>query len=405
MARVQPVILVGIDTPIGLAIIRELGSRGVAVHGLARNPRALGIYSRYLRRAYVREPGREALIEQVVSIAAVAGCDRVMAVSEEDIVTLNAARPRLMRLKLLIPEGRQMELALDKSRTAEIARSVGIDVPQTWSLRDLAELDRLTCEFRYPLILKWKNPLAAARRLEGTAIPFERARYCRTETELRQALVALEPLDEFPLIQEYCSGHGLGQFLFMIDGAPLLRFQHRRIHEWPPEGGFSTVCEAIPRNRHVQLMERSSALLRAMDWRGAAMVEYRYDPRSRRACLMEVNGRFWGSLPLAYHCGAPFAWLTYRVLGDGERPALDEPRSGLRARYMIPETRRLWRVLFERHKIQDPALGLTPLRDLLAYLAAFLDPRTRYYVLCWRDPLPFLMDLWFVLRKGLGLRA
>ena len=36
--------------------------------------------------------------------------------------------------------------------------------------------------------------------------------------------------------------------------------------------------------------------------------------------LMEINGRFWGSLPLAYHAGTRFAWLTYAALGLGERP-------------------------------------------------------------------------------------
>jgi len=29
---------------------------------------------------------------------------------------------------------------------------------------------------------------------------------------------------------------------------------------------------------------------------------------------MEINGRFWGSLPLAYYSGAEFGWLTYSVL-------------------------------------------------------------------------------------------
>ena len=30
-----PAVVLGIDTPIGLAIVRDLGMRGVAVHGIA----------------------------------------------------------------------------------------------------------------------------------------------------------------------------------------------------------------------------------------------------------------------------------------------------------------------------------------------------------------------------------
>ena len=71
------------------------------------------------------------------------------------------------------------------------------------------------------------------------------------------------------------------------------------------------------------------------------MVEYRLDPRSGRAALMEINGRFWGSLPLAYHAGVPFAWFTYAVLVLGVVPAPPRYRAGVRCRFMVPETRRL----------------------------------------------------------------
>ncbi|MBV8522804.1 MAG: hypothetical protein JOY71_11905, partial [Acetobacteraceae bacterium] len=58
-----PVILLGIDTPIGLTVLRELGERGVAVHGMARNSRGIGLYSRRLHRGYLRPASPEALIE------------------------------------------------------------------------------------------------------------------------------------------------------------------------------------------------------------------------------------------------------------------------------------------------------------------------------------------------------
>ena len=36
------------------------------------------------------------------------------------------------------------------------------------------------------------------------------------------------------------------------------------------------------------------------------MVEYRHDPSTGRCCLMEINGRFWGSLQLAIDAGVDF---------------------------------------------------------------------------------------------------
>ena len=60
--------------------------------------------------------------------------------------------------------------------------------------------------------------------------------------------------------------------LLMRDGQPKLRFQHRRIHEWPPEGGFSTVCESVPEEEHAGLFELSVRLLQKLDWTGAALI-------------------------------------------------------------------------------------------------------------------------------------
>ena len=52
---------------------------------------------------------------------------------------------------------------------------------------------------------------------------------------------------------------------------------------------------------------RSDPLLTAKT--GVAMVEYRYDPASRRYVFMEINGRFWGSLQLAIDAGVDFPAL------------------------------------------------------------------------------------------------
>lgn len=62
-------------------------------------------------------------------------------------------------------------------------------------------------------------------------------------------------------------------------------------------GGFSSVCDALPLSEHQALQAQSVALLRAIGWEGVAMVEYRFDPATGTAVLMEINGRFWGSYP------------------------------------------------------------------------------------------------------------
>jgi predicted ATP-grasp superfamily ATP-dependent carboligase len=171
-----------------------------------------------------------------------------------------------------------------------------------------------------------------------------------------------------------------------------LRFQHERVHEWPPAGGVSSLCRAVPLDRHAEQMHLSEALLAAIGWEGYAMVEYRHDPASGRYTLMEVNGHLWGSLALSSACGAEFAWEAYRRRVLGETHAAPAPRTDLCARDFIKETRRLAR-LFSGGQSDDPCFQPTPWRDLGRYLTGFIDPRTRPYVFSWSDPVPSFWSL------------
>ena len=160
------------------------------------------------------------------------------------------------------------------------------------------------------------------------------------------------------------------------------------------------MCESLSPAFHADWLDRSEKLLQRIGWQGAAMVEYRYDVSTDRLALMEVNGRFWGSQPLAYHAGAQFAWLTYAVLGLGEAVESRPYRPGIVCRYMIPETRRILTLLFRGGAIRDRTLKRRPTRAVAQYLVAFLRPSTRYFVFSWRDPGPFLADMRFMLAKA-----
>lgn len=394
-----PAVVLGIDTPIGLAIIRDLGARGVAVHGIARDVGALGLASRFLRRAYLRAAGADALLLQLLALGRELGPACLFAIAESDIALLNGQRERLAGYKLMFADAARMAQVLDKRLTYAAARAAGLHVPRTEQVVSLAQARALAATLRYPVVLKWGDPNVAAPLLAAAGLALHKARYCDTPAQLLASLRRYEVLQAYPLIQEYCPGYGLGQFVLMSGGRAHYLFQHRRLHEWPPEGGFSSLCEALPLEQHRALMAQSVALLRALDWEGVAMVEYRHDPVTGRSALMEVNGRFWGSLPLACQAGAAFPWFCYLVLGLGRAVGQTEYRGGLRCRFMIPETKRLLRILFRQRAIADRRLRFRRGAELAAYLGGFFRPLTCYQVFAWSDPRPFVRDTLQLLRK------
>jgi len=373
-------------------VLRELGQRGVPVLVLGK-PDSIGRASRYASAFAVRPAGP--IADWLPDLIAAHGVEAIMAVSEGDLVQLAALKHVHPGVIVAVPDPGPLALVLDKARTLEAARGVGIAVPASW--QPLAGEDRAAraAALAYPVAIKWSDPVAAGPLLDKAGLALEKVEYAADAAALLAILARYEPLRMWPLVQEWCPGYGLGQMLYMAQGKATLRFQHRRLREWPASGGVSTLCAAVPLREHIALMERSEALLASIGWEGPAMVEYRHDPATARSVLMEINGRFWGSIPLASQCGAHFGWETYRrqVLGQTS----DEPvtlRPG-RARYMVPDAKHLVAVL------RDPAVAPGAKARLAAsFVGGFLHPGTGYYVWSARDPGPLFADLKAIAAKA-----
>jgi predicted ATP-grasp superfamily ATP-dependent carboligase len=398
MSMLPLAILLGIDTPIGLSIIRELGRQGVPVHGIGRSTDAIGAASRYCLSSRVRPVGDVAA--WLPSMIRETGAKALFAISEDDLIALAALPAVIDGCQILTPRMGPLNIVLNKSETLARAKALEIDVPETWQPRAEDDFASKAAAFSYPLVAKWPDPPRVVALLAAAGLPLNKAEFISNPADLMIVLERTRAIGMWPLMQSYCPGNGLGQMLHMDAGAATLRFQHRRLHEWPPEGGVSTLCQVEPSNRHREQMIKSEALLAAIGWQGPAMVEYRHDPASGRYWLMEINGRFWGSLPLATHAGAHFAWEAYRRAVLGQTNPAAPHREALRARYMIPETRRLLRLLSAPEAIADTLFTARPLRDLVAYIAGFFDPRMRYFLFSFRDPGPFFTDLKSVLIKA-----
>lgn len=397
-ASLLPAVVLGIETPIGLAIVRDLGARGVQVTGIGRHADALASSSRFLHRALVRADGEEQVIAQLLGLGLGPAC--LFAISEGDIKMLNRHRDRLGGFTLMFADAARMERVLNKEQTYAAAAKVGIRVPRTGQPVSLKQVAALGSALQFPVVLKWANPNEARAVLSPAGLDMDKTHYCYTPAELAAYLAPYARVGIYPLVQEYCAGYGLGQFVLMKDGQAHYTFQHWRVHEWPPEGGFSSLCESVPLAQHDGLMAQSVALLRELGWEGIAMVEYRHDPATGSSALMEINGRFWGSLPLAYHAGASFPWFSYTLFGLGQPVGQHPYRSGVRCRFMVPETKRLARILFQSGAIADKTISFRRLPELASYLADFVRPSTCYYVFSWEDPAPFFSDIAATLRQA-----
>jgi predicted ATP-grasp superfamily ATP-dependent carboligase len=201
------------------------------------------------------------------------------------------------------------------------------------------------------------------------------------------------------LLQEYCAGAGDGVELLLHEGRPLAAFQHRRLREVPITGGASAFRESVPLDP--LLLDYSTRLLRELRWTGLAMVEFKSSAGGPR--LMEINGRVWGSLPLAVRSGMDFPRHLAELTLNGPPPdgELDTSyRVGVRARNLKLDLVWIANVLLGRkHYSFLPAPRRT---QAITALLELFHPRLKSDVFMLEDPWPGVAELRDVVRTFRG---
>ena len=396
------VLVLGSDTPIGLNIIRDLGRHKCRVYAIGRDENSIGASSKYCSAHFVRPSKPLELISLIKEIVKNYNVDSLIAISEGDLIFLNQHRAELEGIvTMLVPEQEKLDIVLNKDLCNEYAVKVGISIPRSVALGSLDELDSVCNEINFPVVIKWADPNAVVNELEECGIELEKVEYASSESELRKILNKYSKLSVLPMIQEYAGGEGFAQMFLVKEGQALLTFQHKRVAEWPPSGGVSAVCESVDLNEHREAQSLSKKLLKELNWTGVAMVEYRFDPQTGVYKFMEVNGRFWGGLPLAINAGVSFPALYVHHLAKPfltEQQLSNEYNPGLKACYFIPYFKRLLLLLFKPSSIQG-FVKFSVMRESLAFLAFPFNRNKSFYVYNKKDPGPFYRDIKNIFKK------
>ncbi|MDQ3949666.1 MAG: ATP-grasp domain-containing protein, partial [Gemmatimonadota bacterium] len=372
-----------------LAVVRSLGRAGYTVCVAASARVSLAGASRYARYRDVAadptmSPAR--FVDDVVHVTRRRGIDVLVPVTDAALLSLTRERGRLGGVCLPWPDADAVLRMGDKALVAAAAREIGIAVPAQRVVATPDEALAASRDLRFPLVLK---PSRSVReRLDGRFAKVSVAHAARAD-ELALRLAELGA-GAFPaLLQERIVGPGVGVSLLMWDGRALAHFSHRRLREQPPAGGVSVYAESIPPD--MQLVERSAALLGRFAWRGVAMVEYKVDATTGTPYLMEVNGRFWGSLQLAIDAGVDFPLLLLSAARGVAEP-VPGYRAGLRFRWWWGDVDHLLFRLFRSPTRLSLPPGAPSRGTALRDFVAAGPPHRASDVLHADDPRPFLVE-------------
>ncbi len=226
------------------------------------------------------------------------------------------------------PDAVTVAAAFDKVELGRHAVDVGLAVPHA-VLADEATLDR----WDGPIVVKcrahWYPGQRHQHRIEARSYPDAAAAVDRVRT-IRDA--GFEPV-----LQEPVDGPLSALIGLFHHGRLLGRVQQETFALWPTPNGVSSRARTVPVDEG--LAARAVALLTDLRWSGLVELQFLTDARGEPH-LIDLNGRFYGSLALANAAGSnlPDAWGR-QVLGL-PLPDLADARPGVRYLWTAGDLRR-----------------------------------------------------------------
>lgn len=390
-----------------LAAVRSLGRAGHRVSVCSSRRRPLAGASRFAEASHqVPDPSSDphGFVTRVAALVESEAIDLLLPMTDVSVPLLVGLGERHPDLLLPLPDPDTYRNVSDKVWLCDLARSLGVPVPEGFvlptrptasELQDPeAPLARMVRDGAMPLILK---PGRSAVESAGGTARFG-VRQVTTVEELHRTLLEYDPAAYPLLVQERISGPGLGAFMLADHGRILATFGHRRIREKPPTGGVSVYRESVPLRG--DLTEHATRILSHVGWTGVAMVEFKEDASTGTPYLMEINGRFWGSLQLAIDAGVDFPRLLVETVRGTEEGVSSRdqtppvPRAGVRSRWFWGDVDHLIGVLKapRGYRLVNPELP-SRIGAVLRFLVPW-RPGDRYEVLDVGDPRPFLRETW-----------
>lgn len=370
-----------------LAAVRALGRAGMEVYVAETSSPSLASRSRYCDQALVYPSpyaDEEGFIRAIEEVSRRLRVDLIVPMTDITSALLAEHRDALApTVRVAVMDAETFWRASDKNALHRLAATLGVPTPTLHYIDTPERLERVP-DVPFPCVIK---PARSRLRTPNGWIKTS-VRVARSRDELERLFTTATELRYPSMIQRQIDGEGIGVFALCDSGDPRVLFAHRRLREKPPWGGVSVLREAVPVDPVAG--EYATRLLRALRWHGVAMVEFRKEHSSGTPFLMEINGRFWGSLQLAIDAGVNFPVHLAQLWAGDAIPSGMTYRSGVRSRWLLGD---LDHVLLRLRANGSTPRDAQSVPSLLMDFCRFFRRDTRYEVESWRDPGPSMFEM------------
>lgn len=312
-----------------LAAVRSLGVSGYEV-AVASPERGHAARSRWSARWHqIPAPAGDttAFADAIQELVERHGYDIAFGVGDAEAVALSRHREQI-GCALGYPPHDIVETAFDKILMTELARSVGLRVPQ--------RLDPLDPKLTFPVVVKERSH--GPDTAEATSMRVFAA-IADDRDELVRAVASIEKRGGEVIVEEFVDGLLEAVFLYAYQGHVWACGRSIADRVFPRGVGASTRSVTVPLDP--ALMAQIEDLIAKLEWTGVAQLQF-LRPLGGDPTFIDFNGRFYGSLSLSVAAGVnlPLIWVNAI---EGELPSewMVAP-PGIRYHWLEGDLRSAW---------------------------------------------------------------
>ncbi|WP_210424929.1 carboxylate--amine ligase [Halorussus halobius] len=405
----KSVVVPAVDVPSSFVTLRSLHRRGVHTVAVSERESPPAFCSRYCDES-VRVPSpadaATAYKDALLDLARRDDVRTIVPVREADIYVLSRYKEAFAEhVATPFPDFGTLRAVHDRVELFDRAREAGVPIPETELLTERTDWSEpRIVKSRYAVLADaYREPPAARAESTDRPVRNDGAGSSRGEAPETEAGLVDPPKTTYlppgerpdvddlceaaghvPLVQAYLPDTDEYSFCAMYDhGEALATFQHRQVRGFSYSGGTSAFRTSVA---DPDLEAEGLTLLDALDWHGPADVEFKRDDRTGEFKLMEVNPRFWSSVPFAVAAGADFPlyyWLVATGRADRIEPGYDV---GIGGHLLVGEISYLLSVVRDDVPLAERPSLPAALADVLGSLVRY--PRLDYADLA--DPCPGL---------------
>lgn len=303
-------VVLGTNYYIGLAIVRNLGRRGIPVVTMDHSP------SRYGISKYVKEPllvphfqeEEEAFVDYLVEYAKEQSHKPVLFLTADPYVTFLDRNFDILKKYYLFPTEQKGLLSkmMDKETLTTFTNELNIPTPEIIELTDENLIHRVDTEIGYPCIIKPRDSAPFVSKFRHKAFTIQSSK------ELEEKIKLLKGWEDRVFVQRIIPGPEENCYSYDSyygPGSELKGFlTTTKIRQWPNNFGASTYAKQkwIP-----ELVSLCDPLFKHVNFRGFAEVELKRDEFTGKVYLIEVNVRFINFTELLCQLGFETPYMYY----------------------------------------------------------------------------------------------